>query len=72
MDFKINKSDIDEFIDNYGNEYAFETIFSELSEFYTLTNSAEKYVLRKLIEDSINKNKMKKDTIQKRKLQLKK
>ncbi len=72
MDFKINKSDIDEFIDNYGNEYAFETIFTELSEFYTLTSSAEKYVLRKLIEDSINKNKMKKDTIQKRKLQLKK
>ena len=70
MNISINKNDIDVFINNYIDEYSYETIFTELTTFYTLTTSTEKYVLEKLIKDSIFRNKLKKDVLEERKLKL--
>ena len=72
MDISINRDDINTFINSYIDDYSYETIFTELSNFYSLTSSAEKYVLEKLIKDSIDKNKLKKDRINIKKLKLEK
>ena len=72
MDISINNDDINTFINSYIDDYSYETIFTELSNFYSLTTSAEKYVLKTLIQDSIDKNKLKKDRIKIKKLTLEK
>ena len=55
MDTKINKEDIETYINNYEGNLSFQDIYKNLVDIYSAEKNTDTYVLRKLVHSIVEK-----------------